>query len=62
MAPGGLGGRAVKQPVRQGVELGGDVFENVGETVGNRIHQPGKDGGAGQRIGLGRQLVLREMW
>ena len=57
---GGLGGRAAEQPVRQRVEFGGDVFENVGEAIGDRVHQPGKDRSAAQRVALGRQVAIGE--
>ena len=55
---GRLGRRAAKQPVRQLIQVGGDIFENVGEPVGDRIHQPGKYGGAGQRVGFGRKIAV----
>ena len=34
---GGLGGRGAEQPVRQRIELGSDVFENVRGTVNGAL-------------------------
>ena len=53
-----LGYRVAEQPVRQLVELSGDHFENVGETVGDRVHQPGENSGAGERVGLVRKVAV----
>jgi hypothetical protein len=46
--------------VRQRIEFAGDTFENVGEAVGNRVHQAGKDRSTAQRVTFCRQVTVGE--
>jgi hypothetical protein len=38
----GLSGWAAKQPIRQPIELGCNIFENVGKPVGDSVSEPAK--------------------
>ena len=47
--------------MRQRVHFVGDAFENIGEAVGDRIHQFDKDGAAAQRFAVGCHFAIDEI-
>src|SRR5215469_9223974 len=53
-----LGDRIAEQPMRQRIEFAGDAFEDISETVGNRVDQPGKNGSTCQRVALIRKIPV----